>query len=203
MNGDTMPRGKNFIEYTEEQLELLRNEYMTTKEIAKELNIGTATVCRARKRLGIKISRGMSKKGKPNPKKVRKETRKCANVNCDKEFVVIPSSIKKFCNHSCHGKTMKFPNRIRKCKDTTPEYRKYSRKVHKLSHKTYIYNIEIINPERHQRTLCGVEGGWQLDHIIPIKECYNKGISVEEASSINNLRMLPWKENLSRNKKCP
>lgn len=69
----------------------------------------------------------------------------------------------------------------------------------RLSRKVYNENIDIINPERHPRTICGVEGGWQLDHIIPIKERFEKGISPEEASVLSNLRMLPWKENLMRN----
>ena len=79
------------------------------------------------------------------------------------------------------------------------EYKTYARKVHRLSGKTYAENIDIINPNRYTRTLCGVEGGWQLDHIIPIKECYEKGISPEKAAEVGNLRMLPWKDNLMRN----
>jgi len=80
----------------------------------------------------------------------------------------------------------------------TPEYKRYSRNVHGLSQEVYNKNIDIINPQRHPRTLCGVEGGWQLDHIVPIKECFERGLTVEEASNINNLRMLPWRENLMR-----
>ena len=71
----------------------------------------------------------------------------------------------------------------------------------KLSEKTYVMFIDIINPERHPRTLAGVEGGWQLDHIKTVRECYECGLTPEEASSIENLRMLPWRDNLSRNKK--
>jgi hypothetical protein len=79
------------------------------------------------------------------------------------------------------------------------EYKRYARKVHRLSGKIYTENIDIINPNRYTRTLCGVEGGWQLDHIITIKECYKRGMTPEEASDISNLRMLPWKDNLMRN----
>jgi len=79
------------------------------------------------------------------------------------------------------------------------EYKTYARKVHRLSGKTYTENIDKINPHRYTRTLCGVEGGWQLDHIIPIKECFLSGISPEEAAAVDNLRMLPWRENLMRN----
>jgi hypothetical protein len=35
--------------------------------------------------------------------------------------------------------------------------------------------------------------------MIPIKECFNKGISAEEATDLKNLRILPWKDNLMRN----
>ena len=79
------------------------------------------------------------------------------------------------------------------------EYKTYARKVHRLSSITYAENIDTINPNRYNRTLCGVEGGWQLDHITPIKECFTTGMSVEEAAHLSNLRMLPWRENLMRN----
>jgi hypothetical protein len=79
------------------------------------------------------------------------------------------------------------------------EYKTYARKVHRLSGKIYNENIDTINPERHSRTLNGVDGGWQLDHITPIKECFLSGIPAEEAAALENLRMLPWKDNLMRN----
>jgi hypothetical protein len=83
------------------------------------------------------------------------------------------------------------------------EYKTYARKVHRLSGKVYNEHIDIINPERHIRTLNGVDGGWQLDHIKPIKECFLSGLPAEEAASLDNLRMLPWKDNLMRNyNKC-
>jgi len=88
---------------------------------------------------------------------------------------------------------------ISKRKEETPEYTRYKNKVHKLSEKTYVEHAEVINPNNHPRTLCGVDGGWQLDHIKTVRECFDSGISEEEASSLNNLRMLPWKENLMRN----
>jgi hypothetical protein len=33
---------------------------------------------------------------------------------------------------------------------------------------------------------------------MSIKECFEKKLTPEEASSIKNLRMLPWKKNLMR-----
>lgn len=79
------------------------------------------------------------------------------------------------------------------------KFKDYKKLVYKMSNVQYNNNIDVINPNRHKRTRMGIEDGWQLDHIIPVSECFKKGMSVEEASDISNLRMLPWKENLMRN----
>jgi hypothetical protein len=55
----------------------------------------------------------------------------------------------------------------------------------------------IINT--HKRTLSGIDGGYQLDHIISIKFGFDNNISPEALSEKSNLRMLPWKKNLERN----
>jgi hypothetical protein len=80
-------------------------------------------------------------------------------------------------------------------------YRGYSNKVHRLSQKTYIENTDVINPERHPRTLCGIEGGYQWDHIKSVRECFKQGISPEDAAGLTNLRVIPWRDNLARNRK--
>jgi len=81
-------------------------------------------------------------------------------------------------------------------KSDTSEYKRYKGRVHQLSNKTYEAHKDEINPFDYPRTICGKMGGWQLDHKISIRECFNRGYSVEEASDINNLQMLPWKDNL-------
>lgn len=78
-------------------------------------------------------------------------------------------------------------------------FRNYKKAVYKLSNKIYNQYKNQINPNDYPRTKMGVEGGWQLDHIKPVNECFKEGISIEDASSIHNLRMLPWKDNLMRN----
>lgn len=78
-------------------------------------------------------------------------------------------------------------------------YRDYKNAVYRLSQKIYEENIVIINPNNYPRTRMGVNGGWQLDHIKPVIECFKEGLIIEEAADIKNLRMLPWKENLMRN----
>lgn len=81
-------------------------------------------------------------------------------------------------------------------KNETPEYKRYRNRVSKLTELTYRENVDIINPNNHPRTLCGIEGGYQLDHIKSVKECFLFGISPEDCSKVENLQMLSWKENL-------
>ena len=187
--------------YTEEELKLFYNTSLTSEEIGILLNVHPITVGRARKKLGIIVAPG-AKLGKPNPNLERREIRKCVGKECSDEFTVIKSSKKKYCSISCQMRTNNVAKKglgSRKIRNPLiREYTRYARKVHHLSHQTYLKNIDLINPDRYTRTLCGVDGGWQLDHIIPIKECFEKGLSIEEASAVTNLRMLPWKNNLMR-----
>lgn len=78
------------------------------------------------------------------------------------------------------------------------EYSEYMYKVRVITEKTYNDNIETINPEGNKRSLCGVDGGYQLDHIISVKQGFVEGISPEIIGGLDNLQMLPWEEN--RNK---
>jgi hypothetical protein len=187
--------------WTKEELMLLKDINYSAKTLAEMLNLRIGTIRNKRIELGIKMPFGI-KKGQLNPKKMRQEIRTCVGKDCDVTFQVNRASKKKYCSPRCQMitqnpsyKGMPRPQRNPNVK----EYTRYSRKVHGLSQKTYELNKNIINPNNYPRTLCGVEGGWQLDHIIPIKECYNKGMSIEEAAGLDNLRMLPWKTNLMRN----
>lgn len=185
--------------FTKEELDLIANPAFTASEVGTKLNVCAGTIYRARKAKGFVVPIG-AKKDKPNVAKERKEIRICKNPECAKTFVTTRAHKKQYCSRSCNIKVNNpaWKRGPRKSKETTPAYRSYSRKVHTLSHKVYLENIDLINPNRYPRTLCGVVGGWQLDHIIPIKECFKRGMSPEEAAVVTNLRMLPWKENLTR-----
>lgn len=78
------------------------------------------------------------------------------------------------------------------------EYKKYCGRVHYLTMKTYRKYKDVINPNGYPRTLCGVEGGYQLDHKIPIKEGFIKRIPEEVVADVLNLQIIPWKENRSK-----
>ena len=96
---------------------------------------------------------------------------------------------------SLHGWMKKF--NIKRERNTT-DYKIYQRKVRWLTEKTYAQHKNLINPENYPRTLCGVDGGYQLDHINGVYECYVSGVSIEECSDIKNLQMISWECNLKK-----
>ncbi len=71
----------------------------------------------------------------------------------------------------------------------------YRGRVSYFTEKNYKQYINEINPNKYPRTLCGVEGGYQLDHIISIMEGFAKGVLPNIIGSKENLQMLTWEEN--------
>jgi len=187
--------------FTEYEIEILSDPVKyNLREAAIILDIHYITVQRQRKKLGIISIPGP--KGL-RPYKIKNETRTCVQENCDATFVVKPAMTKKYCSISCSSLDCSYESRRKPRPHTrkpgTNDYTVYKNRVHKLSQVVYNNNIDMINPERHVRALCGVKDGWQLDHIMTIRECYESNITPEEASHVSNLRMLPWRENLMRN----
>jgi hypothetical protein len=81
------------------------------------------------------------------------------------------------------------------------KYKEYRYLVDKLSEVNYVRHYDRINPEHKPRTKCGVEGGYQLDHIYPVYEGYVNNISPEEIAKLENLRVIPWEENQRKKNK--
>jgi ssDNA-binding Zn-finger/Zn-ribbon topoisomerase 1 len=80
---------------------------------------------------------------------------------------------------------------------TAPEWLAYKAKV--TSHTTFTYNMYIdeINPHNHPRGIAGTEGAYHLDHIVPIRWCWEHDVPVHIAAHHTNLQMIPWLENVS------
>jgi hypothetical protein len=187
--------------YTDNELQLVSNTLLSAKEIAGKIGVSKITIDRLRNKLGIKVPLGI-KPGSINLKRRKRVTRACIGKDCNNTFEIRLSKKKKYCSHACQARTVHIAPKGKGSRavrnPNISEYRRYTRLVHALSHETYLKNIDIINPHRYPRTLCGVAGGWQLDHIKTIKECFQKNIPAEIAAGIDNLRMLPWKDNLMR-----
>jgi hypothetical protein len=63
---------------------------------------------------------------------------------------------------------------------------------------TYAKYKDVINSNGHPRTLCGVDGGYQLDHIVSVRECFDNKLSVEDCAKVENLQIIPWEDNLKK-----
>jgi len=73
-------------------------------------------------------------------------------------------------------------------------YEKYRKKVTYLSEKSYLKNIEVINPERLNRGHLTNH----LDHIYPVILGFINNIDAELISNYKNLQLLPHLENRSK-----
>lgn len=192
-----------FNKLTDSEIDLLKNPSLTANELAVKLNIGTATVGRWRKSLGVVLGSG-SKKGKPRPWQIKQEERFC--LICSKSFFTNRAHKKLHCSISCGTKgidksymqTEEYRNTLRK--DTTPEYKRYCNRVHKLSKRIYEKFKDEINPNNYPRGLAGETGVYHLDHIVSIRHGFDNNLLPEDVACKENLQMLPWKENISKGK---
>lgn len=195
--------GKSFKDLTEYDITLLARSDLTNAEIAKQIGIHypSATISRWRKQLGIVIKCG-SKSGKPRPWQERNELRQCPT--CKNQFVVVPSSPKIWCSNSCwasqrdtaYMQTEEYRSKMRS--DKTQSYKAYYGRVYRLTEKVYAEHKNIINPYNYPRGICGKDGVWQLDHIIPVKYGFDNNIAPEIIASLDNLQMLSWEDNLKK-----
>lgn len=80
-------------------------------------------------------------------------------------------------------------------------YKDYRNIVSWLTEKNYDQFKDVINPLGLNRAPTGVEGGYHLDHIFPIAEGFKLNIDPEEIAKVENLQMLPWRENIIKSNK--
>lgn len=71
----------------------------------------------------------------------------------------------------------------------------YMYRVRQLTERIYKSFKDKIDPDN----LRGRE--YHLDHIKPIIQCFDEGLSIKEAASINNLQILPYIDNLTKGKR--
>jgi hypothetical protein len=75
------------------------------------------------------------------------------------------------------------------------EYSKYRSEVYRQTNKN---DLTLLENHDKPRGMSGIDGAYQLDHIISIKYGFVNNIPPSVIGNINNLRFIPWKEN--RNK---
>ena len=75
---------------------------------------------------------------------------------------------------------------------------RYYNEVHKITKRQNIKSLEHY--DKRGKAKKGTDN-YQLDHIIPISEGFRNDIDPNIIGDITNLRFIPWKENILRNKK--
>lgn len=86
-------------------------------------------------------------------------------------------------------------------RQTATDWKIYKSTVTKLSRVSYQQNKHLINPSNLPTGKAGTEGAYHIDHIVPIRYCYNNNIPPDICAHYTNLQMLGWRENIgSRDK---
>jgi len=81
------------------------------------------------------------------------------------------------------------------------EWKKYRSEVTKLTRISYRSHHPVINPSSLPAGRAGTEGAYHLDHIVPVRYCFDNNIPAEICSHWSNLQMLNWRDNVgSRDK---
>lgn len=80
------------------------------------------------------------------------------------------------------------------------EFKRYHAAVYRKTKKIYTEFKNTINPKDLPRgkQLIGRDV-YHIDHIVPITVCWENKVTVDECASAENLRMLHWKDNISKN----
>lgn len=73
-------------------------------------------------------------------------------------------------------------------------FKGYVKEVRCLTNENYRKHKKIINPKNHKRGL----KDYHVDHITSIVEAFKHGWTAERTAAVENLQMLPWKDNLSK-----
>ena len=82
------------------------------------------------------------------------------------------------------------------------QFKNYQKEVRRLTAITYKKYKNDINPLNHPRGIANKlnENLWHIDHITTILDGFKNKIKPEVLARKENLRMLPWRENLMRSK---
>jgi len=100
------------------------------------------------------------------------------------------------------GKTgYSMPPRRKISEEDYQDYQRYKRAVYTASRKTYNSNINLMNPKGLLLGRSGTPSAHQIDHKVPISVGYQLKIPVTVMSVVENLQLLPWKDNLNKSNK--
>lgn len=84
---------------------------------------------------------------------------------------------------------------------TASDWKLYKSSVTKMTRLAYKQHNHTINPLNLPTGKAGTPGAYHLDHIVPIRYCFDHSIPSNLCAHYTNLQMLGWRENVgSRDK---
>lgn len=133
---------------------------------------------------------------------------KVKNINCGHQFESSPANL--LANNvecpicadekrkQCLNQSSKYRSKI--WQQTADQWELYKSKVTSLTKKNYNKHKKQINPKNLPRGKAGQPNAYHLDHIVPIRFCFENNIPPEVCADPTNLQMLHWNDNVgSRN----
>lgn len=84
--------------------------------------------------------------------------------------------------------------------DQVPLYNLYYRKVN--SHTYISLKKKFTKEELKKRTICGVNGGFQIDHRFSVIRGFINNILPSIVGCCSNLELIPWLNNTRKNSNC-
>lgn len=126
------------------------------------------------------------------------------NNSCGHEFNTDPRNLgNKQVNCPRCNKSEKIKRLNANSKERSVEWQKtadiwdrYRHRVYMATRSAYHKHKTEINPTNLPRGLAGEEGAYHLDHIVPVRWCFEHYVPVELCAHPSNLRMVSWLENL-------
>lgn len=115
------------------------------------------------------------------------------NIICQNSIMFITEQNSKF-----FLKEIKIPEIIITNKPKNLEFKKYQKKVHKLSKLKDLHTLFNFDKPKVNHKTFNSENHYVIDHKISIHYCFNNNIPEEIAADISNLRWITGKENSSK-----
>lgn len=137
-----------------------------------------------------------------------REKPKCKNLECNKEvqFLNYSRGYRTFCCIKCSKnpeelKNINLFNGVNKIRETPhTEKTLYYKKCREITRLTYKQNENLLNPNNYKLGRAGVDGAYQVDHIISVNYGFINKLNPEIIGGIENLRVVPWRVNAVKNK---
>lgn len=134
----------------------------------------------------------------------------CENNACNNKVRFCSYSVgySRFCSIKCskNPEELKKINhfggvhKIRQSYDVKTAKQVYQSECRRLTEQNKKLNMHIINPHNYPIRRNGVNGAYQVDHIISVIYGYENNIAPDVIANINNLQTIPWRVNAVKNK---